>query len=434
MNKSEVKGQLSPILLTSTQNTAYQAILSSLENNHEGNNLTVLKGLSGVGKNVVLNQVERTFIYNDTQIVDADKSKYLPPGELFNSAHKLLTSSTLVRFSYSESIEQYVAKNYPRANVIPIILKGMNREETTTFVDNIPNITQTGLTKDQVIEYSLGIPLLVEQLAMPGVTESIAKKIVLRYLLNSFQYDQIEKEAKNYLQMPIPRTLFDFSEPLGLRGLGSERIYGDLLDVLNIQRVLRKKGIIEESPLFVDPQCEEIYDQMLNSKGISQLEIFIPNLTVEEFNQIQQSLGYCEWGRYEAFHGTRSNMFHAEYRKVSFLYTDPSGQKEVRANEFDVIEYQVKGYWNKYQKGELGLAVESNGPISFFAHSHEHNGLQRTPALLGWMLETFLQHKNIPYFVSNLSAGKSYFYKPEQRQIEIFPTIVKIDRDYDVNR
>ena len=47
----------------------------------------------------------------------------------------------------------------------------------------------------------------------------------------------------------------------------------------------------------------------------------------------------------------------------------------------------------------------------------DHGGVNKQPINLGWMLESFLQHKGISYIVENGMIGRTYVFDPRNNSI-----------------
>lgn len=212
------------------------------------------------------------------------------------------------------------------------------------------------------------------------------------------------------------------------RGLHKNHLYDNLHRVLLEQKELEKEGILEESPMFVTPESESIYDSMLASEE-ALIDIFIPNLKLDDFRRLQQAFGYTtQWG-YSQSEATRIRMFRSDYRKVRFWHTDENGNEYVDENENHWQKAEAHSYLKGYLQGKLGLPVDryKKGP-RFLVHSHEHVGMTYKPAEIGWLTESLLQQRGISYFVNNHTYGKAYIYNPETQHIEFLPEIYEVSR------
>jgi hypothetical protein len=120
-------------------------------------------------------------------------------------------------------------------------------------------------------------------------------------------------------------------------------------------------------------------------------------------------------------------MFGADYRKVSFWHKDAAGNTDITEREYPWLEGKTENYMRAYREGKLGLQpIQSSELISFFIHAHEHHGMSYHPAAIGWMTESLLQQRGIPYFVNNDTHDSSYTFNPETKHIERLPDRIKI--------
>lgn len=430
--RDERKGrQPEQLILTATQEGAAQSILSSLKVPQDQRTLVILSGLSGIGKSAVLDHVQAGIGLNGAKIVEGDDIIYDSRAkEMANYHGHLVTTTTVGEVSIGDSIEQVARKRYQGVNIVMIVLPGMNEMEITSYIANLPNSRQATLSQDQIARFSLGIPLLAQQLATPGLTEDIAVKITAKYLHQSFRQsdpDKLQAESQSFLRMPIPDTVIQSVREMEASWT-TQHVYDDLHLALQTQAELREQEVFEESPLFIAPESEQIYDTMMQSDGVASIDIFVPSLRPEDLDRIKQAFGCEDYGKYEEYQATRPKMFGATYRKVSFWHKDANGEEVMVDNESYYLEGEIKGYWKALQKGELSLQSTKGRPISFFIHSHEHHGMTYAPSHIGWMTETLLQQRGIPYFVNNDTYGTSYVYRPDSKKIEVLPKLVKIDR------
>ncbi len=413
------------LTFTSDQERAARSIIESLKTAPGQRKLIILSGLSGVGKTTVLESMDEEILQNGGQTVDPRDIIYSHSRPEAYKGH-LITTSTVGEFG--EELVSVARKKYPGMNIEVHILPGMDEHETADYLSMFPGGNQR-LSPKQIVRNSLGIPLLVHQLKTVN-SEHTAARVCANYVARSFRgfrtAEEMQQAKRQYLKMGIPDDVLTIVKELSESFL-PEHIYDDLYLALKKMNELRKRGIAEESPLFVASDSERVYDKMLQSRGIASIDIFVPQLNSADLGRIQQAFGFDEY-KYRQDIATRAEMFPVEYRKVSFWHRDARGKVIANENEFNYLKSQVLNYVKAFKKGDLGvLETASGGSASFFIHAHAHQG-ETNPAIVGWMVESLLQQRGIAYFVNNDMYGASYVYQPNQKRIEIFPRQIEIDR------
>lgn len=425
------KAAEAPFKLTGEQELARRFILDSLKKAGP-KTIIVLEGLSGVGKSTVINGLQGEINQTHGLIVNPNYLIYLSkiPDKFLHHSGPLVIDTTPRELAL---IKARLPQDFEWQHRL---MKGMNLEETREYLRKISYGQQTTLIPEQIVEYSMGVPLLIERLTSDAtLTEDSAEIIAVEYLRQNFPgtpKDDLQEELPTYLEIQPPIQVIERLTEIDL--MQPKHIYQDLGRVLERKKALEKKGIFEESPLFLAPQSVEIYNQMLALSGsdvLVEIDIFVPELTHEEYLKLGEALGFIEkdgsyiWPVRDigwAFDiGTRIKMFSADERKVRMWVCHPDGNESALVTfpyQADDIKRKAKNYTNEFISHYSPLKPTKNINISrLLVHSHEHSGITHKPALIGWMVESLLQQRGIPYLVDNQTLEKKYYYNPSDKKI-----------------
>ncbi len=408
--------------------------------------LIIIEGLSGVGKTAVLDSV-RTGILAKKGLI-AQITPYLSFNELeplVNCEGPLIVPLTYPSEYYEGKLGEYFLQNFPDRKISKFILKGMSIEETNEFLDRYSYSHGNSLTKEMIVHYSLGIPLLVKELTLPGLDSESAVLIPAGYLKRNILLDQsTDSEKLNemlsfYLQMPICNEVLKSLEEL--RASIDLDVYAGLQGILERREVLWSRGIDEESPLFIASESVDVYNAMLKSnqshRGTLEIEIFVPDIPPAVFQKISRSFGgNLLIGGYEFSQATRFNkMFNISegYRKTEIWHKPRNGDESffedsdyARADKkYLKVPERAKKYQIKYRSGELNIKPLSGGIVDFLVRCRAHNGQTYRPVSIGWATESLLQQLGLPYFVNNKTYGQAYTFDPEQGKLH-FQSLLEI--------
>jgi len=429
MGAEQQERHIIPPKLTATQREVGAHVLETLTQSSGRSQLVVIEGLSGVGKTFVTNSIAEGVSQAGGRVVDSivlRNPRYAAEIEGFDG--HLVTTET-IGGPHIDDIRDIIAERRPELAVVTHILPGMNGNEIRAYMESLPAKGKSSLSLEEVATLSLGIPLLVGQLNQEGLSAAVAAKISAGYLKRSFPKARskmkIQKASEPYLRLKIASPILQAYEEMYERTFGSSYIYESLQVVLQRQKILESRGIFEESPLFIAPESEGIYDAMLQSTGIAALDIFAPSLSPENFYCFKRALGFSGFlSGYDESDSPRIKMFNSSYRKVSFWHMDENGNEYQYANEHRAFQSKAEKYMAAYLQRKLHLSPEMDGKKpQILICSHDHNDMPSNPASMGWLTETFLQHRGIPYFVNNYTYGTAYVYNPESQHIEFLPEI-----------
>jgi hypothetical protein len=417
--------------------TVEQTALQVIEQAKLPSQLIVVEGLSGVGKTALANHITPKIEAAGGLVVSQQQiEQKTVEGDTTEGPVVVTITMTTAKGSNRRSLHGSISDLFPGREVNDLILPGMPDHETGDFVAKLP---KGSLEPELIAYYSMGVPLLAQRFSQASSTDQI-ERAGMTYIRQATKYNvqAVRHIAASFLQMPVPTEFMPGASTVG------RQIYQSLQQAERVRAKLDKQGAIEESSLFVAPESERVYNAMLQSEdGMSEIEIFIPGMSVEDFARVQQALGWdssrktydeekgpCV-GDYRQDKSPRAKMFEAYFRKLSFWHKTPDGTEYQMNNEFGNgrISAVIESYQEALASGQLGLSGEPQGNNSgMWLHSHEHNGMPEHTARFGWMVESLLQQRGIAYFVNNETSDMSYAYLPEEQRLQILADRVKIDR------
>ena len=422
--------------LTETQVRTANEILGLLQSgNKTQRKLVVVEGLPGVGKTRVISSIAKDIQILGSKIVETEGISQNTANSLALSPGNLVTTDTYKIKYYSEK-PLGLAQLFPDFQVTKVVLPGMDETETEKFLNSLGKGEDNSLSSGDITRYSLGIPLLVEELTSPGLNPRIALGIPIQYLINNIGLGRASDSNKlkalltPYLGMRLDKKVLAGFEKMRGSFLG-EKIYDDLERILANWKKLKEEGIDEESPLFVAPESEEIYNWMQklsgNDRTRAEIEIFVPNLSPADLKRLQEAFGfsfinYCPYYSFDL--ASRLNKMFGlgiGYRKTGIWHRDFSENEIFFESECPISTISQK-YLDEHRRGNLGLGFDNSGGY-FVVHCHAHNGETYRPAQIGWATESLLQQRGLPYFVNNVTFGKAYIYDPKEKRLVFRPLL-----------
>lgn len=163
--------------------------------------------------------------------------------------------------------------------------------------------------------------------------------------------------------------------------------------------------------------------QCCKKNDVAFIDIIVPHLTHADFSLLCQSLqcddnGGDSYGCAQRIQAsTRARMFSCEVRKFSIWHEDPYGKEWVMDNEYDVERHARRWRIVAEEAATQYPFLRGEGDACFFIHKHEHRGMTGAVVPVGWMMESWLQQRGIPYLCNNRSHGSVYAYNPQERRI-----------------
>ncbi|AKM79278.1 MAG: hypothetical protein UX85_C0007G0024 [Candidatus Beckwithbacteria bacterium GW2011_GWB1_47_15] len=423
----------SPIELTTSQKELAVAVLDIFQNSPTDNKqLVIIEGFRGIGKTTLVNHLQQITHQSEVYFFSEDDITYYNQDaikELSNHTRAIFTGRPLS--FQNDSVYDKNLKKLARQEKFKIhhrTLKGMTETEMDQFLDRAYLEGESSLSRDTVHRYSLGIPTLATMLSWSGVTEDMVVFIAGRYLKNN-----LGRETKPFKYLSyelIPQDVLDKVEQLrdvfySIRG----KKFGDYLSgaVLEQER-LKNKGVVHEDPVFVAPESYKIYDEILQSDGPAEIDVFAPNISDYIFRRVLGVIGPYAYYTPE----NRSKMFEMEMRKVSIWHSDRNNFISTGVNYLDNEYYGIEkagdNFVYAYQQGLLGIPVFSKKNNSFLIHAHAHFDEVENPAMVGYMTESLFQQLGIAYFVYSGTLNKSYWYNPEVRHIVMLDQPVAVGK------
>ncbi|HIJ11684.1 TPA: hypothetical protein HA278_06510, partial [Candidatus Woesearchaeota archaeon] len=368
-----------------------------------------LTGISGVGKDSLWDSIKDNF--GEKRFVPHYSLEFSPEEYRHRKGH-IFTTTTPIE----------LARLNWRGEVVPIIVKGMNADEMSTYVTQFSERFGK-LSQEQVVEYSLGIPLLAQRFFQnDGMTEKELALIAgshLRYCVGGHVAKRIRENPDaldRYLSLPLNddvRDVFETTEPNPYT-YSFEEVYA---------RVLERQAEIRQryennltSPFFVSQESADLYADMITNGGDNPcFDLFAPHVSREQFQRIERELFSRQR---HTLNGTRSDMFGAQFRKVGLWLEYDSHVKMAftEAHPEDIQKYQ-----HALREGELPLESSSENPGAFYLHSHDHRGFTINQLLIGMATETLLQHMAVEYIVDYGMAQKACLYDPKTNTLTEIP-------------
>lgn len=416
--------------------TEVQGLLAS----GSGNKLVLLEGLSGAGKSAVIDHLKSNL---DPNRVTVQESLHLGWGipadyvKAYFAKERVLSTATPREIDQvKESASQY----FPDFEIVTPVLKGMTLPESIDFVKALKGNNPHKLDDEALAKFSLGLPLLAQELVIdPMLEEELAAHIAGRHLVQQIDleadWSHLKPKLDRYLQFHPSYEVFEAARRNSL--FGRKYIYDPVGPVLGRMAHLRSQGVQEESPFFVAEESVDIYNKMLSagSRSSARIDIFVPELGKDDFQRAAQALGFAEYigpdwsdvgdlpnipiGMVQN-EATRFNkMFGWLYRKTAIWYRNLEGNFGFSETESDSTKGHAEKAEEDFLAGKLPLKPTlGEGVGRLFFHKHAHPEQSYDPAHGGWIVESMLQQRGVPYLVNNHVIESTYVYKPSTKTVE----------------
>ncbi len=414
--------------LSGSQKSVARFVLDKLQ--VERQQIILLEGLIGVGKSLVIEAIRDDIERHGGKIIEPYT---LTDTTLSNPVRKGPVISTATPWE-AYHIATSPLKEYSDWTYSTFVVKGMSLAETTALIGSI-GIRNELLSLDEIARYSMGIPLLAHVLSYGQLASEYAKLIAAQHLKDSLpdlgttvrlptkaELRLDEKALPEFLDVLPTQEVLQIAKRLDR--LERTHIYQGLEEVLRRMHELERKGIREESPLFIDPESVNIYNQMLRKTQWPNVRFYVPNLDRTTFSKIAKSIGIEEEGNYftiELRNGTRVAMFYRDawtsVRKEIMAVVLPNGV--VFSNDFfnpNRMEAWMEEMKEKHKSYGFKPTTKAKG-ISILFMSADHEGLYHNPVTWGWLMESMLQQRAIHYFAFNAMLNMHYAYMPKERKL-----------------
>lgn len=211
----------------------------------------------------------------------------------------VVVAGTIAKDNYRGPFYSTAKRLFPERKVSEVPLTGMTADETEAFVAKLPS----GKVDPKLVAYySMGVPLLAQRFAKAKSAQEIEWR-GRDYIRHAVRYNGANiRELATYLQMPVPAEFYP-----GSSDAPAHQIYTNLGYAERERASLAREGVVEESPLFVAPESERIYNAMLqNEHGLSEIEIYIPQMSAEDFTRLREAFG---WDPSERVYSERGDQY-----------------------------------------------------------------------------------------------------------------------------
>jgi hypothetical protein len=398
--------------LTETQTKIANEILSSLEGASQ--KLIFVRGLSGVGKSTLLQQISKDIQMRNGKIIEYERSARYFIKHLASETGHVITPITV------NEIDRFPTEQIP-VNYVPsaVILPGMNLPEIKTFISEM-GIIKAKLTLEELANTSFGVPFLTRILSHQRIGRDEAAIIAEDYLrtniLNLELKDQVGTYLNEYLQIK-PST--QIIERANQRKYPRTSPYDNLFWFLNEHKAMEKEGICEPSPIFIASESDRIYERMMNSGSKDPyFALYASQLTDEQATQIRKSFGLTEKEQYLNRDSPRVRLFLLDnwfaktamqvmHNNVAYNMTEMADRKEI-------VDLEI-GHFLEETK------MQKTAGNSFYYRKHDHS-LSDISANT-WMAESLLQQIGAAYTAFNRASKQMYAYHPEEKSIKIIKNL-----------
>lgn len=398
---------ISDIVLTETQAGIAQNILDDLAK--PDISIVVLDGVSSVGKSTLLEHIRPSI----------EAAGYtIPDDEYFDirkADGKVVVPLTLSKRGYMERIGFDSSRKDLHWHTLP----AMNEAEITSYLQGKEN--NSPLMIEEIVRHSLGVPILADSFTGDiCLTQKSAINIAAHYFVENIG-EHIDF-AEDYFQLPITEDLYD---ALHEAAYELRHIYSLLPKIMGRKDMVTKEfGVVEEPPFFLASDSISIYDKMLSGGDSSPniVSIYAPEVGEKDLDRIREAFGLSS---------RPGLLFNVSGNSSRFLMFDVQGS----THKIDVAVRGIDGkiaksycddydYTSKQQKTfqEREYPIKPSLPDSgeFFFCKHDHRDLSRlTTIRFGWMIESLLQQRGIPYIASNGLVREQYAYIPQQQKIQM---------------
>jgi energy-coupling factor transporter ATP-binding protein EcfA2 len=417
--------------LTATQEQTAQQLLRILSENLGHKIVILLLGISGVGKTLLLNLLGGRITELGGSVITPLDLLYHESKDPSNPVKKARGPLVCaVTRDEQERILERFPKHLSKWRSIELVLKSMSESEIVDYIS--PKMSQRmQLSLKQLASYSLGIPLLADDLLALNLTPEHAFRLAANHFFFNTGRTSDLNEACGWFNkflnvLPPAEFLEDFPRKVNSVSLySSDRIYDSIWYFQAIKRDQQQHQrkneeiVPDPDPLFVAPESEAIYDGMLSDRSsVSQMHLYVPSMKPEQQVVILKMLGFrFEHGSFDDTRQSKLSLFGGSYRKVSFYFRDNFGMKAVLENECDFTESLANLYHSKVARGNYQPLKVSRSGCQMLVEAHDHDGLRTNPIRIGWGLEAILQQQGVSYLVNNPMCNKLYAFDARTKHI-----------------
>ncbi len=393
-----------------TQQRTAEVILRKIEE-ASSPKVLFLEGLSGMGKDYVNSSIkDRLKSIGGIFLPEYTFNWNFDPDEVRSKLEG--TSGAVVAVTPYEHNEarKKMTEGLPDIGLEEVVLRGLGLDEARALVAS--RIDDLGNRRELIASHSLGIPLLAESLMIDKniSPEEITTASAL-YLTRAYW---VQKEHELTRDETIARHL-SFEPPAEVYGLlkdWAQRLTPETYkDVDLVLSRMAKNKVELESPFLVASQSREMYSETPEGDGRCEVDFYVPHLTADQKEEIM-----VELGSRDGFHGGRRNRlgaFGVTYRKTNL----GTNGRLVHTTEYErtatelMQELQANHETGKYP-------IRAEGEQSLFLMAAAHSGMPGNPFRWGWLMESMLQQKGLPYAVKNYLTSQEYYFDPKSSEIQ----------------
>jgi len=337
-------------------------------------------------------------------VVVVDGEFAIPSQKPQNTQLIVTTPNTLKRKLNLLGIEEKAPK--------VIHMRAMTRDETKKFVENIEN--KGSLTTKELINFSLGVPLLVNRLSQLYITQEEAILIVASYLISQFgKKDVINEDYLQYFNMKPPKEILEAIKNFNSTNPSFKERLNNILTRYEMDSN-ENPGKTLMLPHFVDTETAKIINEAAKKSDQDHCVDYVAELSEQQLQKLIEEFGINERLQTVDLRNARR-----------FIVFDASGRKTTIIIEILGIRLEdQRGFANKAEKAtqlleQYLVSNEEESTYRLIIHKAEHSELGLDVAKFAEAFETFFQQAGVEYVVQNVTAKLIYRYDPDKERIEI---------------
>lgn len=423
-----------PSLTSAQQQAADEINQACVHNYRDQPHIIVVQGFSGVGKSFVVKSV-RDELQQQGHIVLLPEQVRFPQEAVrylnhaghivvaagFHDADEIAGVLMAVADPPAYGIYDVDWDHIFKRTIHYVDVKGMTTEEMYAYARSR---TSRSLDLDALVECSVGLPGLADELMdIAHLNAATARRLSALHLHNNLarrdNHDGYFGRFLNIQPTPDIRAIFDNDFK------GSRHKNAHIYDRLPQFREHYAMAQLEEGVTFVAPESIGVYTASLD-KHPSQIEMYIPSLNDTDFDAVAAVMGFTRAGKENyAFERKppRWCLFGVTHKELC-IYGRTNAQ-EFGLAEGNKIEDMYLRRWRMnaetYKRAiETGTLPfpERSGEAMFMVTVNDHGAVNNQPMNLGWMLESFLQQRGIPYIAHNGMCHQWYVFNSAQKKLE----------------
>jgi hypothetical protein len=408
-------------MLYPSQEVAQESLRHSLST-HE---ISILQGLSGSGKSLVAEDV----------MADGDRGIIMECGEVnMTNLDRIKDAITaklrVVLLAQPETDFSYIHEHVS-ADTGGVHMRSLSAADVETWMNGVqPELSPD--ERDCILEYSLGIPLLIDVLcktrpitrtsALPKCAVYLQTMIETSFLAGSDYKEKLQTILADYTDFVVPTdVLAMLAEHRMTRGTNTP------LSLLHTKLSPEK-----ELPMPSSEQLLDVYAQWLeHAPKEPSVNIFVPNMP--EPKQVLMEIGFSDEAN-EKTSLLSTFLLLSNLQKGTTFYAEPGLPFMQQMSTFMRDNYiddslttmaRTSGVTVTLKRSEFNprrINVNVDSATALFLHKHEHTQNEVMP--VAYTVECYLQQKGIAYTVQY--NEKMFRYDPTLKTYEPL-TVEKVD-------